>query len=89
MTPTTREAPRVSEAYQRCGFYPDCAIHLGLRRPKHFSAANRAEMAELRRAHWRVIDIAAAFETRGDTVSRILATPSAVSPDHHRTSEAS
>jgi IS30 family transposase len=63
----------MSEAYRRCRFWPDCAIHLGLDRHKHFSPSNRAEMIELRRAGWTHAEIAAAFDTRPTTVSRILA----------------
>lgn len=54
----------MSEARQRCRYYPGCGIHRGLRSTRYFSAANAAEMTELREVDaWTWHEIARAYGT--------------------------
>lgn len=59
------------ERYQTCRM-PGCTVHLGWRRPHAFSAANRAEMAQLRAEGWLFREIAADFGTWPSVVANIV-----------------
>lgn len=62
----------MSEAYLRCRYWPRCRIHLGQTPPRHFSPANRREMAELRSEGLPYADIAEMFGTSPYRVSEIV-----------------
>lgn len=62
----------MSELHQRCRFYPNCRIHLGVPPPRRFSEDNQQEMAELFRQGWQYTEIAAYFGTDPNTISRTV-----------------
>ena len=62
----------MAEMHQRCHYWPNCTIHLGKHMPRNFSEASADEMCELFESGERVQDIAQAFDTTADTVSRII-----------------
>lgn len=62
----------MAEQFARCRFWPDCAIHLGQRRPGWFSPANYAQMREDLADGLTYARIAALFDTSENSVHSIF-----------------
>lgn len=61
----------MSEANDRCQYWPQCSIHLGQPRSRSFSTSNIAEMWELRRQGETLAEIAEAFDSHINYIARL------------------